>query len=221
MVEIAGEWDYYRRRVYGKSWQKNLVAHCGWLSLDLRRTSGEKKIDDYHASAATENGKDPKDKLICAAVFVGYLKAWWSPLNFQRYGDSAVLIPTSTSSSVCFSLPTCKRQPSQEGVQLVSLLFMPQCQLTYRSRNSVEFHPKDLEWLSKDLRSLDWFNWSGYPVTEVSKDSGDNNRVSNTRYLPMIQASPTEWSILNTVLLSFLSAPGGKPVISHCYRVIL
>ena len=39
----------------------------------------------------------------------------------------------------------------------------------------------------------------------MNKESGDNNRVSNTRYqyLPMMQASPTEWSILNTVLLSF------------------
>ena len=97
----------------------------------------------------------------------------------------------------------------------------PQRQLTYRSRNSVEFHPKDLEWLSKDLRSLDWFNWSGYQATEVSKESDDNNRVSNTRYTPMIQASPTEWSILNTVLLSFLSASGGKPVVSHLHRVFL
>ena len=68
----------------------------------------------------------------------------------------------------------------------------------------------------KDLRCLDWFNWSGYQATEVNKESGDNNRVSNTRYLLMIQASPTEWSILNTVPLSFLSASGGKPVISHC-----
>ena len=132
-----------------------------------------------------------------------------------------VLIPASTSSSVCFSLPTCKCHPSQEEVQLVSLLFTPQRQLTYRSRNSVEFHPKDLEWLLKDLRSLDWFNWSGYQATEVKKESGDNNRVSNTRYLPMIQASPTEWSILNIVLLSFLSASGGKPVISHRHRVFL
>ena len=79
----------------------------------------------------------------------------------------------------------------------------PQHQLTYRSRNSVEFHPKDLEWLSKDLSSFDWFNWYGHQTTEVNKESGDNNRVSNTRYLPMLQASPTEWSILNTVLLSF------------------
>ena len=38
---------------------------------------------------ATEDEKDPKEKLICAAVFVGYSKAWWSPLNLQRYGDSA------------------------------------------------------------------------------------------------------------------------------------
>ena len=132
-----------------------------------------------------------------------------------------VLIPASTSSRVCFSLPICKRHPSQEEVQLVSHLFTPQRQLTYRSRNSVEFHRKDLEWLSKDLRSLDWFNWPGYQATEVNKESGGNNRVSNTRYLPMIQASPTEWSILNTVLLSFLSASGGKPVISHWHRVFL
>ena len=116
-----------------------------------------------------------------------------------------VFIPASTSSVVCFSFPTCKRHPSQEEVQLVSLLFTPQRQLTYRSRNSVEFHAKDLEWLSRDLRSLDRFNWSGYQATEVNKESVDNNRVSNTLYLPMIQASPTEWSILNTVLLSFLS----------------
>ena len=74
----------------------------------------------------------------------------------------------------------------------------------------------DLEWLSKDLRSLDWFNWSGYKATEVNKESGDN-----TCYLQMIQASPTEWSILNTVRLSFLSASGGKPVISHWHRVFL
>ena len=132
-----------------------------------------------------------------------------------------MLIPANTSSSVNFSLPTCKRHPSQVEVQLVSLLVAPQRQLTYRSRNSVEFHPKDLEWLSKDLRSLDWFNWSGYQATEVNKESGDNSRVSNSRYLPMIQASLTEWSILNTVLLSFLSAPGGKPVISHWHRVFL
>ena len=132
-----------------------------------------------------------------------------------------MLIPENTSSSVNFSLPTCKRHPSQVEVQLVSLLFAPQSQLTYRGRNSVEFHPKDLEWLSKDLRSLDWFNRSWYQATEVNKESGDNNRVSNTRYLPMIQASPTEWSILNTVLLSFLSASGGKPVISHWHRVFL
>ena len=32
MVEIVSEYDYYRRRVYGKSWQKNLVAHCDLLS---------------------------------------------------------------------------------------------------------------------------------------------------------------------------------------------
>ena len=117
-----------------------------------------------------------------------------------------VLIPASTSSSVCFYFPTCKRHPSQEKVQLVSILFTPQRQLTCRSRNSVEFHPRDLELLLKDLRSLDWLNWSGYQATEVNKESGDNNRVSNTRYLPMIQASPTEWSILNTVsefLVSF------------------
>ena len=125
------------------------------------------------------------------------------------------LIPASTSSSVCFSLPTCKCNPSQEEVQLSSLLFTPQRQLIYRSRNSVEFHPKDLEWLSKDLRSLDWFYWSGYQTTEVSRESGDNNRISHIRYLLMIQASPTEWSILNTVLLSFLSVSEGKSVISH------
>ena len=58
-----------------KSPQKNLVVHCGLLSQDLRRTSGEKKIADYYVSAATEDGKDPKDKLFCAAVFVGYSKA--------------------------------------------------------------------------------------------------------------------------------------------------
>ena len=58
-----------------KSSQKNLVAHCGLLSQDLRRTSGEKTIADYHVSASTEDGKDPKDKLFCAAVFVGYSKA--------------------------------------------------------------------------------------------------------------------------------------------------
>ena len=120
-----------------------------------------------------------------------------------------------TSSSVCFSLPTCKRHPSQEGVQLSSLLFTPQCQLTYRSKNCVEFHPQDLEWLSKDLRSLDWFNWSRYQANEANKESGHINRVSNIGNLPMIQASPNEWSILNTVLLSFLSASGGKPVISY------
>ena len=125
-----------------------------------------------------------------------------------------VLVPASTSSSVCFFLPTCKRHPSQEGVQLSSL---PQRQLTYRSRNSVEFHPKDLdiEVLSNDLRSLDWFNRSGYQVTELNKESGHINRVSNIGNLPMIQASPTKWSILNTVVLSFSSASGGKPVISY------
>ena len=110
-------------------------------------------------------------------------------------------------------LPTWKRHPSQEEVRLVSLLFTPQRQLTYRSRNSVELNPKDLEWLPKDLCSLDWFNRSGYQATEVKKESGDNNRVSNIRYLLMIQASPTEWPILNTVRLSFLLASGGKPVI--------
>ena len=126
-----------------------------------------------------------------------------------------------TSSSVCFSLATCKRHPSQVELQLVSLLFTPQRQLTYWSRNSVDFHPKDLEWLSKDLRSLDWFNWSGYQATEVNKESGDNNRVSNACYLHMIQTRPTEWSILNTALLSFLSASRGKPVISHWHCVFL
>ena len=88
MVKIAGEWDYYRRRVYGKSSQNNLVAHCGLLSYFLRRTSGEKTIADYHTSTATKDGKDPKEKLIRAAVFVCYSKAWWSPLSLQRYGDS-------------------------------------------------------------------------------------------------------------------------------------
>ena len=126
-----------------------------------------------------------------------------------------VLIPGSTFSSVCFSLPTCKRHPSQKEVQLGSLLFTPQRQLTYRRRNRVEFLPKDLEWLSKDLRYLNFFNWSGYQATEVNKESGDNNRVSNIRYVPMIEASHTEWSILNTVLLSFFSASLGKLVISH------
>ena len=128
---------------------------------------------------------------------------------------STMRIPASTSSSVCFSLPTCKRHPSQEGVQLNSLLLTSQRELTYRSRNSVEFHPKDLEWLTKDLCSLDWFNWFGFQANEVNKESGHINRVSNIGNLPMIQVSPNEWSILNTVLLSILSASGGKPVISY------
>ena len=132
-----------------------------------------------------------------------------------------VHIPGSTFSSVCFSLPTCKRYPSQKEVQRRAHLFTTQRQLTCRSRNRVEFHPKDLELLSKDLYSLDWCKWSGYKVTEVNKELGDNNRVSNIRYVPMIQASHTEWSILNTVLLSFFSASLGKPVISHLHRVFL
>ena len=72
MVEIGGEWDYYRRRVYGKIWR--LIAVCTLLSWDLRRTSGEKTIASYHVSAATEDGRDPKEKLIRAAVFVGNSK---------------------------------------------------------------------------------------------------------------------------------------------------
>ena len=51
------------------------MAHCGLLSKDLRRTSSEKIIADYHVSAATEDGKDSKEKLVRAVVFVGYSKA--------------------------------------------------------------------------------------------------------------------------------------------------
>ena len=51
------------------------MAHCGLLSKDLRQTSGEKTITDYRASAATKDGKDPKEKLIRAAVLIGYSKA--------------------------------------------------------------------------------------------------------------------------------------------------
>ena len=65
----------HKKSLRKKSPQKNLVAPCGLLSQDLTRTSGEKTIADYHVSAATEDGKDPKDKLFCAAVFVGYSKA--------------------------------------------------------------------------------------------------------------------------------------------------
>ena len=51
------------------------MAHCGLYFVIIGPTSGEKTIAGYHDGAATEDGKDPKEKLIRATVFVGYSKA--------------------------------------------------------------------------------------------------------------------------------------------------
>ena len=132
--------------------------------------------------------KGSQREIIRSAVFVDYSKAWWSPLNDM----GTVLIQASTSSSVCFSLLTWKRHSSQEEVQLVSLLFTPQRQLTYRSKNSVEFHLKDLEWLSKDLRSLDWLTDLGIRPLRWTK-----SRVTTTEYQTSAISSWYKPALLN------------------------
>ena len=69
MIEIITE-EKFTEKADRKIWW--LIAVCTLLSWDLRRTSGEKTIAGYHVSATTEDGKDLKEKLIGAAVCVGY-----------------------------------------------------------------------------------------------------------------------------------------------------
>ena len=46
----------------------------------------------------------------------------------------------------------------------------------------------------------------------MNKEIRYSNRVFHIQYQPLIHASPTEWSTINTVV-NLLSDSGGKPVI--------
>ena len=105
---------------------------------------------------------------------------------------------------------------SKPKVTLVTLDFVPLCDLAHGDKTITEFHQHDVDWLRLDMVSADpvWCNWSGYQATVVNMEQGNgNNRVSYIQYMPLINESPTDWTTLHTGLQRFVTDTERQPVI--------
>ena len=72
-------------------------------------------------------------------------------------------------------------------------------------------HPDNSTWLLADIDG-EWCNWSGF-MARKENQTQSKNRVSKIEYMPVVNASPTDWSTVHMTLKLFLDKSNGAPVL--------
>lgn len=91
----------------------------------------------------------------------------------------------------------------KKTAKLYSLELFPLNELQYGS-SKITVHPDDSDWLLADPAAGNWKCWGASMASRAEQSTAHNSRVSKIWYMPIDNASPTDWSTINTTVEVFL-----------------